>query len=85
MKARRSTSPLVDEWVDKAEGDFDTMLRESKVGKYREDLAVLSAHAVECRYPGEVIGKEDARDARTGCERFRLAARRVLGFERSLL
>ena len=44
---------------------------------FREDLAYLSAFAVEVRYPGESADKESATDARMRCRHFRLAARKT--------
>ncbi|GAG36127.1 unnamed protein product [marine sediment metagenome] len=46
---------------------------------FREDLAYLSAFAVEVRYPGESADKESAADARMRCRHFRLAARKTFG------
>jgi len=46
---------------------------------YREDLAYLSDFAVAFRYPGESADAESAMDAQRRCQRFRSAAREVLG------
>ena len=122
--------PLTAEWVQKADGDFAIVLRETRARKnpsydgacfhaqqcaekylkarlcqagvdfgrthdlvalldqttevepalelFREDLAYLSAFAVEFRYPGESADREMALDARRRCRRFRLAARNTL-------
>jgi len=123
-------NPLTAEWVQKAEGDFAMVLRETRARKnpsydgacfhaqqcaekyikarlcqagisfgrthdlvalldsvkkvepgwelFREDLAYLSAFAVEYRYPGESADRETAIEARAQCRRFRLAARNAL-------
>jgi len=46
---------------------------------FREDLAFLSDFAVSYRYPGESAGRDEAKDARRRCRRFREAARLSLG------
>ena len=51
---------------------------EPALGLFREDLAYMSAFAVEFRYPGESADRETAIDARRRCRRFRLAARNAL-------
>lgn len=45
---------------------------------YREDMAWLTAFAVEFRYPGESADKEEAQDALRRCRAFRDAARCAL-------
>ena len=123
--------PLASEWIQKAEGDYATVLRETRARKtpnldgacfhaqqcaekylkarlcqagiefekvhdlvalldqvvsaepaweiFREDLAWLSGFAVAYRYPGESADKESAKNAKTRCRRFRLAARKKFG------
>jgi hypothetical protein len=51
------------EWVEKAEGDFNTALRENRVRKFPNYDKGLNKYAVEFRYPGEVAVKDDAREA----------------------
>lgn len=47
---------------------------------YREDMAYISGFAVDFRYPGDSADKESADDARKLCRKFRLVARKSLGF-----
>jgi HEPN domain-containing protein len=126
--------PVTAEWVSKAEGDYATKERESRVRKspnydavcfhaqqcaekylkarlceegircgkihdlvslleqalpvepawerFREDLAFLSDFAVSFRYPGEFADKESAMQVRALSQRFREAARKILGLDR---
>jgi HEPN domain-containing protein len=55
------------------------------LARHRDDLALLSAHAVACRYPGDSTERTDARECRARCERFRTTARRLLGCEAAFL
>ena len=122
--------PLTLEWIEKAERDFETMERESRVRKnpnrdavcfhaqqcvekylkarlcdegeripkihdlnalldqvlpfeplweaYRESFVYLSEYAVNVRYPGDRVEKEDALAARNYCRVFRKTVRPVM-------
>ena len=59
------------EWIDKAEGDFHTASREVRARK--------SPNAVQFRYPGEMATKEDARAALQALKTVRAFVRSKLG------
>ncbi len=61
----------IDEWVDKAEGDFRTAER---------DL-VLNDYAVGYRYPGGSASKEEARAAVKAMRTIRAFMRQKMGLE----
>ncbi|MCE7920528.1 MAG: HEPN domain-containing protein [Chloroflexi bacterium CFX1] len=48
---------------------------------YRPTFRIITAYAVEYRYPGEYSTKEDAKGAIKVCRDFRTAARVSLGLE----
>jgi len=122
--------PLTLEWIDKAERDYETMERESRVRKnpnpdavcfhaqqcvekylkarlceagervpkihdlnalldrvlplealwsaYRKSFLYLSEYAVNIRYPGDFVEKDDALAARGYCRAFREVARMAM-------
>ena len=67
-------SPLTLEWIDKAEADLLSALRE-----YREVLERLTSYAVEYRYPGERATQVMAKNATTNAVRICRQLRADLG------
>ena len=67
------------EWIDKAEGDFRTATRETRVRKSPNYDESLNKYAVSVRYPGESATKEDARNALSAMKTVRAFVRQKLG------
>lgn len=69
---------LIKEWVEKAEGDFQTPNRELRVRKAPNYDAVCF-HCLQFRYPGEQATKADASTAIKAMKDVRIFIRQRLG------